>query len=296
MENNNTNKDKTISVFMSLMKGLLLGFFDCMPFFERKRLSSSLHREEENGFSSFFRHSLVEMIAMAIAVSVFFFVPLDMMLERYHTGIYAGMGIMILVFMAAEIFEIVQEKKKIHLLPFILTFIIAFALSFSFYYIPFKQANEESVIPFLIFITLCFSSFISSFNGISLLTPLFYINLFTYFGKYMNSLLYSGIKDYIFLFIILFLGIFTGRVFYLFFQKQLDKFEMEKRASNIAFLFSGFLLICINKIKAPWYFDSNVITLTAQNITLVSTLFAFLIVSLVLTLPVYQKKKDENTK
>lgn len=291
---NTTTKQKTLSVFLSFMKGLLFGFFDCMPFFQTKRLMSSLHREEVNGFDSFFRHTFVELISMAIAVSVFFFIPMEMMIERYHTGIYAGMAIMILVFLAAEIYEIVKDRKKIKILPFALTFALVFILSFCFSFIPFKKASEDSVIPFLIFISLCFSSFISSFNGISLLTPIFYTGLYTYFSKYMNTLLYSGMKNYIFLFVILFLSIFTGKTFYLFFQAKLDSFEMEKKASNVALSLSGFLLICINKIKAPWYFESTTITKMAQNITLATTIIAFFIVSLVLTLPVYIKKKENS--
>lgn len=293
MENTKT-KQKTLSVFLSFMKGLLIGFFDCMPFFQTKRLMNTLHREEENGFDSFFRHTFVEMISMAIAVSVFFFIPMDMMIERYHTGIYSGMAIMILVFLVAEIYEIIKDKKKIKILPFALTFALVFILSFCFSFIPFKQASEDSVIPFLIFISLCFSSFISSFSGISLLTPIFYTGLYTYFANYMNTLLYSGMKNYIFLFIILFLAIFTGRVFYLFFQDKLDSFAMEKKASNVALSLSGFLLICINKIKAPWYFDSTTITKMAQNITLATTIIAFFVMSLVLTLPVYLKKKESS--
>ncbi len=265
-----------------------------MPFFQTKRLKNTLHREEEKSFDSFFRHTFVEMISMAIAVSVFFFIPMDMMIERYHTGIYSGMAIMILVFLVAEIYEIIKDKKKIKILPFALTFALVFILSFCFSFIPFKQASEDSVIPFLIFISLCFSSFISSFSGISLLTPIFYTGLYTYFAKYMNTLLYSGMKNYIFLFIILFFAIFTGRVFYLFFQDKLDSFVMEKKASNVALSLSGFLLICINKIKAPWYFDSTTITKMAQNITLATTIIAFFVMSLVLTLPVYLKKKESS--
>lgn len=288
----NKTKQNTLSVFLSFMKGLLIGFFDCMPFFQTKRLEKALHREEENGFQSFLKHTITEMFAMAIAVSVFFFIPMEMMIERYHTGIYAGIAIMILVFMVAEIYEIIKEKDKIKLLPFLLTFFLVLILSFSFYYIPFKKASEESIIPFLIFIALAFCSFISSFNGISLFTPIFFLDFFTYFAKYMNTLLYSGMKNYIFLFLILFAGIFTGRVFYLFYQDKLDQFTMEKKASNLALSFSGFLLLCIYKIKAPWFFDSTTITVMAQNITLITTLISFFTVSLVLTLPTYKKKDN----
>ncbi len=289
---NETTKQKTLSAFLSFMKGLLIGFFDCMPFFQTKRLEKALHREENNGFQSFVKHTITEMIAMAIAISVFFFIPLDMMLERYHTGIYAGMGVMILVFIIAEVYEIIKNKDRIKFLPFLLTLALVFVLSFSFYYIPFKKAGEESIIPFLIFIALSFSSFISSFSGISLFTPIFFTGLYTYFAEYMNSLLYSGMKNYIFLFLFLFISLFTGRVFYLFYQDKLDKFVMEKKASNVALSLSGFLLICIYQIKEPWYFESTTITKTAQNITLATTIITFFAVSLVLTLPTYLKKKD----
>lgn len=71
---------------------------------------------------------------------------------------------------------------------------------------------------------------------------------------------------------------------------------MEKHGINLALLLSGFLLLVTDRLKAPWYFDSEVITITAQNITLVATLISFLLISAILVFPVFRKKKGDEEK
>ncbi len=282
-------------ILLNFLKGLFSSFFDCLPFFDGKRLKQILSLEKENHFASFFSLTIPTLVATAISVSVFFFIPVDYMIERYHTSIYAGIGIMALLFLAAEIYETIKDrtKEKKHLIASGILFAIFFVLSFTIRYIPFKAVEEESILPFLLLLLLSFSSFLSSFSGISSFSILMFFANYTTFASYLNKTVYGGIKNWLFVFVILFLSYFIGKAFYLFFQDKLDKLTMEKHSVNIALLFSGFLLLVTDRLKAPWYFDFEVITITAQNITLVTTLFAFLLISAILVFPVFRKKKGD---
>lgn len=296
MKNTGTKIKKAFPTFLlSFLKSLLSSFFEGMPLFHRQKLSHLLNEKEEDGFSSFLSVTLPRLLATACAVTVFFYIPIDMMLERYHTGIYGGMGIMALLFLIAEVYEFIKEKQKDkrHLLASLILFVIFFSLSFSLHYLPLKTPEEESMIPFLLMALLSLSSFLSSFSGISSFSILFFLGQYSYFSSYLRKTVYEGMKGWLFLFVILFFGYFIGRTFYLFFQGKLKNLSSEKHSINASLFLSGILYLAIDKIKAPWYFDSETITITAQNITLITTLFVFLIVGGILIYPTFRKKKEE---
>ena len=60
---------------------------------------------------------------------------------------------------------------------------------------------------------------------------------------------------------------------------------MEKHAISIAVSLSGLLMIAIHSLKAPWLFESDTITPTAMIITILTTIFGFTAVSVVLSSP-----------
>lgn len=298
-DTNETYKPSFSKIVLSFLKGLLLGFFDCFPFFQTKRLEETLHKEKDDGLHHFFSRVLPYLLAMAIASSIYFFIPLDTMTEKYSTGIYAGMGGMILVFMIADVYQLLKdkEKNKIHIISSIATFIVVFAIFYAFSYIKFKEPSVEGIVPLILLLFfLVVGSFLSSFSGISSFSILIFFGYYSYMGNYINGYLYSGTKKYIVIFMILLIGYTIGKLVYLVFQNKLDNLKTEKRASSLAISLAGFIWVVTKKLKAPWYFESKDITILAQQITIFTTIFACLVVAFCLTYHVYpfgKKDKEE---
>lgn len=289
-----STKQNIIDIFLSACRGLLVGFFSCVPFMNTGLLKKTLH-QKESGFEKAYTSIIPYLFFFAFSFSMFFFIPMDYMIEKYHTGIYAGLGVMSLVFLVAECYSMMKNlnKNKWHLIASAITGVVVIGLMIGFYYIPVKEIENTDKIIYIVALYLLVISFISSFTGISVTSVLFFLEYYLTYASSLRETLYKGTKSCILMVILFFIAIAVGKITYLLFQKHLDKLSNEKHAANIGFFLSGILIIAIYKLKAPWFYESTDITKTAQLITMGMTIFAFLLVSFVLTVPVYPFGKKE---
>ena len=290
MEKTLTTKPKAgYMIFINIMKGLIAGFFSALPFIHIKHLNRLLQRNEDEGFENYFSDNLPYLISFSFSLAMFFYIPVNMLITKYHTGIYAGMAVMILFFLANEVYHFLKEGffKKKHLIASGIIFAVSFSLMIAFPYIKFKAPIEKSITPFIILFITIIGSFITSFSDLSGSTVFFFITQYLAYSDYLRDTLYEGMKSNLFLIIIFFIGIFVGNTFYRFFEKYLKPLKREQHSLNIGIYFAGFIIICAKYIKAPFFFESETITLLAQKIILFTTIFAFFIIGLVLTFTDY---------
>lgn len=211
------------------------------------------------------------------------------MVEKYHGGIYIGLLLLSLCFIAYEIYSFVKikEKGKRHWIASGIVFLLVFLLCFCFNFVTFSTPKDSSLFPFIILFVLSIGSFLASFSGISPSSLFFFLGIYLTDSTYLNETLYQGLKGNLFLLVIFALGIFIGNTFYRYFHRYFDNAEAEKNSCNIAIYFAAILTLAIYKIKSPFFFESDVIPMISQIITMFATVFSFAIVGIVLTFPQY---------
>ena len=279
------SEKKKGSVYLEALKGLFAGFFSMIPFVHQKSLERVLTRREEKGFNDYFKSSLPYLIAFSLTAVLFFYIPLETVWEQGRIGFVAGMIALALILCGNEIYDYVKtffNSKKV-IIASAINFAIPLLLTLPFFFITLPDPVETSILPFLITALLLVSSFFSSLTGLSISAPLVASGLYLTYGSFLRTELYASKTNIVFYFVLFFLAILSGDVLAKFFQPMLKPY-LEKQAFNTGFYFSCALGLAITQLKGPWHFESEVFTPFAQNIVILTTLFAFVAIGLVFTL------------
>lgn len=286
-------KTEKKSLFLSVVKGLFSGFFLAIPFMNKKHLDKLFLRKEENKFENYFKYSFSYLLAASLGALLFFYIPLSTLCETYHTGFYFGLFFMILIFLAYEVFNAIKIGyiSRKHLISGLIILGVSFALSFAFSFIKFKAPIEEGVTPFLILLIISIGSFLCSFSGISPSSLFVYFSFYLSGSTYLKDTLYQGLKSVLFLFVIFAIGTFIGNTFYRFYSDKLEPLKEEKYYLNIGLYSSYALYMAIFKLRGPYLYESETITKQAQIITIISTITAFIVFGLILTIYQYPWKE-----
>lgn len=295
MSMDNTEKKQTFSsVISQYFQGLLIGIFSIIPFFQTKHMERIIRHENPSGFDSYFSKTLPYLLGIGFAATMMFYSPINMVLEKYSGGIYIGLLLLSLAFLAYEIYSFVKVKEKSNkdLITAAIVFVCVFAFAFGFSFARFQAPENSALIPFILLFVLSIGSFLCSCSGISPATLFFFLGIYLTDSAYMNETLYQGFTNNLFLIVIITLGIFIGNTFYRFYQSHLDKAVLSKASANIALYFAGILALSLFKIKGPFIEESGVITPTAQMIVMFATIFSFAIVGIVLTFSDYPFMKS----
>ena len=280
-------KEKWTLIYQNSLRGMLGGLFSCVPFFPVSQLDRLLHRTETKGFDSFLSVNLPYLLFASLCAALFFFIPVDTILEQGKTGIYVGLLVMIVISLIFEGWKLFLDftKKKGHIIASSILFILILTACILFYSFPLKEPFEQSVFPFVLMALIAVGSFFCSFVGISPFTALFFAGTYLSYSKFIRTDLYQGISNILFYAVIIFVGFFIGNIFARYLEPYVKQCKMEKHAISIAVSLSGLLMIAIHSLKAPWLFESDTITPTAMIITILTTIFGFTAVSVVLSSP-----------
>ena len=311
MEMNHTEHRSFSTHLIQIIKGLFLGWTTSLPFFSISSLKECVKKEdssfEEENFGKRLLLHLHEnytyFIGFMVGFLLFFFIPFKTLIPTYPIATYAGLGALILPFLASEVFLFIRsfKKDKVSILSSSIIFVVIFALSMLLYFVlQDKTYFDMSSFSFglvLVYVIITMSSFISCFSGLGIGTLLFFMHMYLPYEESMRTFVY---KDFSYLPLAIFslLGLLSGYVLHqalLYFVRR--DFGMEKRASSIAFYLAGLILILATKIKEPWYIEDKVITETAQLFVTLASVMGCLFLSFTLSAHRYSfMNKEEYSK
>jgi hypothetical protein len=317
MKTNNNNEKITFSnALLHVIQGLFLGFANGIPFFNLHNLKEVMSIKEipfrrpgtknsENEDSSYemtypeellylLKHKSAMIIGTIIGLALFFFIPVDYLIENYPFAIYSSLLSMSVVFCLFEGLRIYRAKKeRKHILISAITGVITFLCTFlilKFLSSSMSGVYEGEATKVLILAVLfLFGGFLYSFSGISLVTLIFVFSGYRSMASGFNTTLYehTGFLTPILTLICAILGYLLGELL-----KRQDSFEMEKPSANVGLYLGVILYIAIDKMKAPYL--TGVSTEIAEWITIGSAIFASLLISVVLSIHLLPTKKKDS--
>lgn len=311
-------KNKKISIhqlFLNFIKGLFIGFFNGIPFFQVDHLKSTLNIKEKERFKLeknqeeymplgkqicyLLSHYFTYMIAFILGFVFFFFIPISQLIDDYKYALSCFIATLSLGFLIYE-FHKITELKEINSKHISFSIILMISIIIGSYFTH-KYLFENSLIieyntkSYLVLAGIIFiASFILTFSGMSLTTVLFIAALYSSFSDIINLLLYN--HKHLVLLVLIVISLLVGSLFAIIIKRQFKTLYLEKIAINVGLYSYALFYLLVTYIGKGPIISTVSTSRIAQYITMGCSAFAGLVISIVLTLHGYKLAHKQEDK